>query len=171
MNLKENFIINSNDHYLCKYGFKLIEKEQILTPVGGSGISTYISRLSLEENDVNWDVKIESQKLPFNNNEYLHLEGSITKTDLPTNFSIKSKNSFFEVFLNSKDFYNFFTVCGTEDFKHKIQKIEPYLLELRDKDVKIEFKNGCLMFSFSFSSYFINDFYDYIYFTLKELIS
>lgn len=169
MDLKDNEFVKKEEHYLNKFGFITIDKNQTNTPASGVGISTYSTNLKLEFNKSVWNIKIDSQRLQITNNQYRHLSGSISNNELLKDFKIKSKSKFLSFFLDSSKLSNFYEVQGNDIFKSKLLKVKQLLLELRDKEVEIKNINGELTFSFYFNSYFNDKYYDYVYEILKEI--
>ena len=77
MKLLDDSFISDDEHYLSKYGFCVIDKEQVNTPVGGIGITTYKTVLTLNDLNAIWTVKIDSQHLQFNQISYREVSGTI----------------------------------------------------------------------------------------------
>lgn len=169
MELLDDSFISKDEHYLSKYGFCVIDKEQINTPVGGNGITTYKTVLTLSDFNTIWTVRIDTQHLQFNQISYKEVSGKIQLGKIATELHIQTQNSFFSVFLNKTKLSNFYSIKGDQESINKHSTLKTLLLEFRDKYVDIHILNNQIEFKFYFSNYFVDEYYDTLYNLLKEI--
>ena len=169
--LIDDQLISTDEHYLCKYGFVILNRTQDRAWTGSRNIFMNTINLRLSSEKFQWDLKEVKQRLEIEKIQFTHLTGVIENKEDPFNdVEIKTKRKMFSFFGDKNTIENFYSIKQGEQILKKNKGLRQILLEFRDKDLEIKTTGGNLKFSFYFNSYFTDKYYDFIYSLLSEVV-
>lgn len=166
----DNQMIIKDEHYLCKYGFIVLNKTQDRAWTGSSNIFLNTINLKLLSDDFEWEVKEVKQNIEIDKVQFTHLTGIIhNRKGVFDRIEIKTRRKLFSFFREKDKIENFYSFQKGEQILKNSKATRQILLEFRDKDIEISTTGGRLDFSFFFNSYFTDEYYDLTYKLLSEV--
>jgi len=171
LNLTFSKKLNDTNHYLEKYGFQVLDKQEFRSWTGSSNVYKYQTDLALNEELANWKITIEHQSLLFNQGDFVEIHGTIElKEAYIEMFLLKNKDGLFTIFRSKKNIDNFFRFSQNACYLKENYNVKSFLLENYDRTINITIKGHELIFKFFFNNHFENDHFDGIYNLLKEIV-
>ena len=171
LNLTFSKKLNDTNHYLEKYGFQVLDKQEFRAWTGSSNVYKYQTDLALHEELANWKIIIEHQSLLFKEGSYVEINGIIELTvAYAEEFILKNKDGLFTIFKNKKNLDNFYHFSSNAQHLKENQFVKTFLLKNYDRTIHIIGIGNELTFKFFFNSHFENEHFDGIYGLIKEIV-